>query len=92
MKYILLFIIKSYWLLIPPKNRRKCIFKKSCSQAVYEDTTTNGFIAGFKTLLFRFKSCNNQYDIITDYTTNKKKLLLKNGVILPENEIAKRLL
>ncbi|MGL4585212.1 MAG: membrane protein insertion efficiency factor YidD [Flavobacterium sp.] len=92
MKYLLLLVIKTYWFLIPPNKRRKCIFRKSCSNAVYDDTISFGFYKGTQTLLFRIRNCNNHFDIITDTPSNEKKMYLKSGTIISETEIAERLL
>lgn len=85
-------MIKIYWFLFPASVRRKCIFKKSCSTIVYEETIKYGLKKSLKTLLFRIRNCNNQFDIVTDYNSGEKKLYLKSGIILPEDQIAKRIL
>ncbi len=64
MKFILISLIKLYWLLIPKHKRRKCLFKKSCSSYVYDVTKTYGLISGLKALKFRINNCNPQYRII----------------------------
>lgn len=91
MKIILLSTIRLYWLLIPISKRRKCIFKESCSRKVYEQTGLNGFISGLKTLSFRMKNCNSDFDVFTDSVTGNKKMILKTGVIVNESQIAERL-
>lgn len=64
MKLVLLIIIKLYWLLIPKKARRKCLFKTSCSHYVYNKTIRGGLLIGLKALEFRFRNCKPPYDII----------------------------
>lgn len=91
MKYVLLNIIRLYWLLIPKSNRRKCIFEKTCSNQVFDETRNNGFRNGLNELIFRIKNCHPEFDIYTDYKTNEKKMLLKTGITIDENQIAKRL-
>ena len=91
MKYLLLNIIQFYWILIPKSSRRKCIFEKSCSHYVFEQTKANGLKVGLKELKFRFKNCQPQYDIFTDFKTGKKKMILKTGIIIDEQQIAERL-
>jgi len=58
MKYILLVIIRLYW-LIPCKYRRKCIFKESCSRYVYRNTQERGIIGGMQSLKKRVCTCRN---------------------------------
>ena len=91
MKFILLNIIQVYWLLIPKTKRRNCIFSKSCSNKVYDETKLNGFKSGIKELNFRIKNCHPEFDIFRDNKTGKRKMILKTGIIVDEHEIAERL-
>ena len=91
MKFLLLNIIRIYWLFIPKDKRRKCIFDKSCSHHVFDETKANGFKIGIKELIFRMKNCQPEYDIYSDQKTGKKKMILKTGIIVNENQIAERL-
>lgn len=63
MKYILLFIIRIYWSIIPASKRKMCIFKESCSNYVLRITKEEGFISGVKAFLFRNKHCCPGYVI-----------------------------
>lgn len=90
MKYILLFIIRVYWKVIPPHKRRQCIFRESCSHYVWRITVEEGFIAGIKAFLFRNKHCCPGYAIYK--YQNKYEIKTINGLILKEDEIAERLL
>ena len=64
MKIVLLLIIRIYWTLIPKQQRRKCLFKTSCSNYVYDETKKEGLLKGLKALKFRIKNCNPNYNII----------------------------
>lgn len=64
MKFLLLFLIKTYWFLKPEKKRNKCLFKENCSNHVFDITKKLGFIAGFKALIKRVKNCRPGYYII----------------------------
>jgi len=63
MKYILLIIIRLYW-LIPCTYRRKCIFKESCSHYVYKNTHKRGIIGGIKSLRQRVYTCRQPQGFI----------------------------
>lgn len=78
MKYIILIVIKLYW-LIPSQFKRKCIFKESCSMYVYRNTHDNGFMIGIKSLLYRIKICRPNYRFII--------LEKKEYVILADNSL-----
>lgn len=91
MRVLFLKIIRLYWLLVPEEKRRKCIFEKSCSKHVYEETERKGFRRGIKQLIFRFKNCHPQFDIYTDFRTGKRKMILRTGAVVDDSQIAKRL-
>jgi len=73
MKYFFLIIIKLYWRFIPETKRRKCLFKVSCSNHVYDITKKRGLFQGIRALHFRLYNCNPNYHLLT---INKEKLLL----------------
>lgn len=90
MKYFLLLSIKIYWLIIPASKRRKCIFRKSCSKHVYEETTDNGIISGLKAFKYRFENCRSGAHFIENPITGNFQIILPNNHILDENEISER--
>ncbi|WP_432208133.1 membrane protein insertion efficiency factor YidD [Asprobacillus argus] len=90
MKVFLLISIRVYWLLIPKVKRRRCLFKKSCSQYVYDITKREGLLLGMKALRFRIKNCNSKYNIID---VGKEKILItKTHKIFKEKDISPFLL
>lgn len=60
MRFVLLFIIRMYWLL-PKRLRRPCIFKCSCSVHVYNEAKQNGVLRGLKALRERHRQCRAGY-------------------------------
>ena len=86
MKYVLLGIVQLYWLLIPQSNRRKCIFQKSCSKYVYEETQKNGLIKGLMALQYRFQNCRGGYRTFRNPINGKIEILLPNGEIIKEKD------
>ncbi|MEZ4853760.1 membrane protein insertion efficiency factor YidD [Flavobacterium sp.] len=92
MKYSLILIVKLYWFLIPKNKRRKCIFKESCSKFVYEETSKNGFNSGIKAFLYRYNTCRAGFEIYTNPISGEQEMLLLNGEIIRNKEIAERLL
>lgn len=60
MKYLLLLLIRLYW-LTPKAWRRHCIFKCSCSQHIFQVTKQVGFVAGIKAFQTRLKQCRPGY-------------------------------
>lgn len=90
MKYILLLVIKLYWIAVPPSKRKKCIFRESCSAYVWRITSSEGFVSGIKAFLFRNKHCCPGYAIYK--YRNRYELKTVNGLILKEGEIAEWLL
>jgi len=92
MKYLLLFVIKMYWKIIPASKRKKCIFKKSCSKYVFEITQKEGFINGLKAFQFRYKNCRGNFAIFKNPVTNKIQMILPSQIIIDREEIAERLI
>lgn len=92
MKFFIILTIKMYWLFIPKNKRRKCIFKKSCSQFVYEQTLNNGFKSGVKAFVYRYKNCRAGYELFKNPISGQKEMIILNGEIIPNHEIAERLL
>lgn len=92
MKKLLLLIIISYWKIIPAKNRKRCIFKISCSNYVYQETKSNGFLAGIKALKYRYENCRHGFELFENPMDGTMQLILPKGGILNQDGIAERLL
>ncbi|MCW3160776.1 membrane protein insertion efficiency factor YidD [Chryseobacterium oryctis] len=92
MKYLLILIIRIYWLIFPPEKRRKCIFKTSCSKYVYQETIEKGIISGLKALKFRFRNCRSTAILHKNPSTNNLQVILPNNQILEEKDISEYLL
>jgi putative component of membrane protein insertase Oxa1/YidC/SpoIIIJ protein YidD len=92
MKNIILFIIQIYWNIIPKSKRKKCIFKISCSNYVFEITKKQGYIAGLKAFRFRYRNCRGGFEIFNNPINHKIQLILPSKVIIDCDEIAERLL
>lgn len=92
MKHLILFAIKMYWNIIPPSKRKKCIFKKSCSNYVFEVTQKKGFINGLKAFQFRYENCRGNFAIFQNPIDNKIQMVLPSQLIIDNDEIADRLI
>ena len=90
MKNLLLIFIKFYWLVIPESKRRRCLFKISCSNYVYENTKSKGFLSGFRALKFRISNCNAHYSIIE--LDKEQFLITKANNIFNKKEINQSIL
>jgi putative component of membrane protein insertase Oxa1/YidC/SpoIIIJ protein YidD len=84
MKYLLLLLIRLYWLL-PKAWRRRCIFKCTCSHYVFQITRQYGFIAGIKALRKRYKQCRPGYNLYQtpDYVCH---VILADKTVIPFDE------
>jgi uncharacterized protein len=82
MQFLFLTAIRLYWLLIPMKNRRKCIFKESCSRYVYRICFDDGFVAGSKAFAFRFRNCRNGYMLFKNPVNGEMNALLASGIVV----------
>ncbi|WP_350289827.1 membrane protein insertion efficiency factor YidD [uncultured Croceitalea sp.] len=92
MKLILLLIIKTYWFLIPKSKRRCCIFRKTCSQFVFEKTKEHGFNEGWKAFWFRYKNCRYGYVLFKNPIDNTVQMILPQGQIISEEEVSKSII
>lgn len=92
MKFILLGVIELYWFLVPKSKRRRCIFKKSCSNHVYETAKNHGFVNGLKAFCFRFKNCRRNIQIFRNQTDNSILILLPSKVIIESDAIAENII
>ncbi|MFW0714312.1 membrane protein insertion efficiency factor YidD [Pedobacter sp. N23S346] len=90
MKFLLLAIIRMYWALKNKNQAPKCIFSVSCSRHVYQVAKDKGLIKAIKALTFRYKNCRNGYHIIINPIDGKNSLILPDGTLLKQHEIAMR--
>jgi len=92
MRIFLLIVIRIYWFLIPKSKRRKCIFRKSCSNYVFEETLKNGLWVGLKAFRFRYENCRHGFEVFKNPIDNKVQMILTNHQIIGEENIAERLI
>lgn len=90
MKWIFLVVIKLYWVVIPEKKRRSCLFKETCSRYVYRHTIEGGFFKGIIALRQRLKKCRKGYQLYSSLDGFEMELI--DGSIIEENEISPKLL
>jgi len=90
MKILLIAIIKLYWAAFPESKRRKCIFRISCSQYVYQATKNEGLYKGLVALRCRYLNCRTGFHIFENPNDGTKIMILPNGQTFTEDEIAER--
>ena len=92
MKQLLLAIIRMYWNMMPDFNRGPCLFKKTCSHHIYDQTAAHSFLAGIKAFIFRYNNCSGGFSLFENPLTGKTQMLLRSNKIIGEDEIAPRFL
>lgn len=92
MKYTILLAIQLYWLFKSKNRKAKCIFKKSCSNYVFEATQESGLLEGLKAFYFRYKNCRGGFEIFKNPITNETQMLLPSKIVISGKEIAERLI
>lgn len=90
MKLLLLLFIRLYWTIFSKSKRRKCLFRTSCSNYVYQTTKQEGFYRGLRALKYRFHNCCSGLQVFEDPISCNTIMILPNGQILEEDEIANR--
>ena len=86
MKHLILIAIKCYWSLKPILPKRTCLFHKSCSHFVYDETKQNGFFKGITAFRSRIKSCRPGY-IFFEMPNQKQVMITVDNKIWESNEI-----
>jgi putative component of membrane protein insertase Oxa1/YidC/SpoIIIJ protein YidD len=89
MKYLLMLFIRLYWLAIPEAQRRKCLFKTSCSRYVYTVTRERGLWQGLIAFRYRFLNCRGGFQIM-DCAINGKIMVLPGGDVIGAVDMAER--
>jgi putative component of membrane protein insertase Oxa1/YidC/SpoIIIJ protein YidD len=77
--------IKLYWKYIPESQRKICIFRLTCSNAVYQKLENEGFFAGLKLYFYRRKNCKEGYHFFVK--NDNVYINTKENEIIEENEI-----
>lgn len=85
MRYLLLIVIRIYWLW-PKAGRRQCIFEESCSHYVFGITKRHGMAAGIRALKKRYRTCRGGYYRIDD---NRARLV--DGSIVAVDRLNKNI-
>ena len=80
-------LIEAYWKHVPESNRKICIYKLTCSKAVYQALQNKGFWSASKLYLFRRFNCKNGYTISWNSDNSKVVIQTKMGSIINEEEI-----
>jgi putative component of membrane protein insertase Oxa1/YidC/SpoIIIJ protein YidD len=91
MRFILLGLIKTYWLIIPSNRRRCCLFTESCSNYVYRITYDMGLKAGLMALKERYTQCRDGYKIVRNHDGMFIGINLKSGEYLPKDDVSDEL-
>ena len=92
MRLLILIGIRFYWLFVKPFHNKTCLFKTSCSKAVYHAAKHNSGKFAWKMFLFRYKNCRDTHQIFYSDQFNGYYLKLGDGTIVPQNEINPKLL
>ena len=92
MKHFLLLAIKLYWITVPKNKRRQCLFRKSCSHFVFENTIQFGLFKGLAALRYRIKNCREGSYIFINPVTNKIQMILPGNEVVDEMDISQTLL
>lgn len=79
MRYLIVFVVRLYWAIIPRSARRHCIFRESCSCFVMRAAQEEGFKAAVSAFRIRVRQCRPgyvryaapdgiQYAVLADHT------------------------
>ncbi len=91
MKWLLIALIRLYWIAVPARLRRRCVYRESCSHHVERTARESGLMAGLRALLVRYRNCRGNYRSVFVAAEKKWTLHLASGEVLDVNEISPRL-
>ncbi len=86
MKYLMLFLIKLYWFLIPAHKRNKCLFKESFSTIVFRIAKGKGFWNAIKVFKKRKNMCVPNYEILAG--GNFSGICIKDSIKIPYQNLS----
>ncbi|HEY0378378.1 MAG TPA: membrane protein insertion efficiency factor YidD [Pyrinomonadaceae bacterium] len=87
MRWLLVFPIKVYR-LIPPKFKRRCLFRETCSLFVMRAAMEGGLLAGCRALGHRFVRCRPKYSVSYDNASRAWIVILADGSAATGAEMA----
>lgn len=85
MKHFILWLIRRYWAAIPPRLRRSCLFRETCSQYVYRLTEEAGARAGLAALSLRMLRCGGAYRLVV--AADAVQFVTRDGAVIPWDEL-----
>jgi putative component of membrane protein insertase Oxa1/YidC/SpoIIIJ protein YidD len=74
-----------YWMMVPRRWRRRCLFHISCSQYVFR-ATDHGLVAGLVALKSRWRQCRGGYRAL--YAGDRWLIRLADGTLVHLDEMA----
>jgi len=92
MRFVFINLIKLYWVLVPEHKRRPCLFRESCSRYVFRAFLTEGVRKGILAFKLRFQQCRPGYLVRRNAKSDAYEMILKDGAIVAEKDIALNLL
>ena len=87
MKWLLIAVIHLYRRL-PPRFKRKCLFKETCSSHVLRMTRQSGLRAGVRNLMLRVSQCRAGYAVLFDGDLKHWVVRFANGSVGGRDEVA----
>jgi hypothetical protein len=88
MKWLLLIVIRAYWVVIPSRHRRVCLFRETCSRYVDRITRTEGLVAGLIALFRRYHQCRGGYRRVLSETAEGWALRLSDGTLVEARDLS----
>lgn len=88
MRYLIIWLIRIYRIIVPPQRRNTCLFRESCSLYVERIAIKFGCIAAWRAFIARYHCCRPGYSFEIDVQNNRWQLVCANGSRFFESEIA----
>lgn len=88
MRYLIIWLIWMYRIIVPPQRRNTCLFRESCSIYVERVARDIGCIAALRAFVSRYHCCRPGYSFDIDTGNNKWQLVCSDGSRFFESEVA----
>jgi len=79
MRYLLIWVVRVYRVVVPPQWRRSCLFRESCSVHVERIAVEQGAMAALGAAWRRFCACRPGYSFEVDAQTTAWELVCVDG-------------
>jgi len=92
MRYVIIWLIHIYRIIVPPQRRSTCLFRESCSLYVERMAFEAGSIAALRAFVTRYHCCRPGYSFDINTENNNWQLVCANGARFLASELSSQII